>query len=169
MTSNTKSTRTLLKTYESTKRALIQTRRGKIDYGEHDSHGFVKSTFLTRLPLSDVISTHGRVLLLPIAIAYCYCLLWLPAAIAYCYCLLLLPIAYCYCRLLLPIAIAYCHCLLLLPIAIAYCYCLLLLPIATAYCYCLLLLPIAIAYRSEERRVGKECSFRCRSRWSPYH
>ena len=23
--------------------------------------------------------------------------------------------------------------------------------------------------RSEERRVGKECSFRCRSRWSPYH
>ena len=25
------------------------------------------------------------------------------------------------------------------------------------------------AGRSEERRVGKECSFRCRSRWSPYH
>ena len=24
-------------------------------------------------------------------------------------------------------------------------------------------------YRSEERRVGKECLFRCRSRWSPYH
>jgi predicted NodU family carbamoyl transferase len=24
-------------------------------------------------------------------------------------------------------------------------------------------------YRSEERRVGKECSRRCRSRWSPYH
>ena len=23
--------------------------------------------------------------------------------------------------------------------------------------------------RSEERRVGKECSERCRSRWSPYH
>ena len=23
--------------------------------------------------------------------------------------------------------------------------------------------------RSEERRVGKECSIRCRSRWSPYH
>ena len=23
--------------------------------------------------------------------------------------------------------------------------------------------------RSEERRVGKECSVRCRSRWSPYH
>ena len=23
--------------------------------------------------------------------------------------------------------------------------------------------------RSEERRVGKECLFRCRSRWSPYH
>ena len=23
--------------------------------------------------------------------------------------------------------------------------------------------------RSEERRVGKECSSECRSRWSPYH
>ena len=23
--------------------------------------------------------------------------------------------------------------------------------------------------RSEERRGGKECLFRCRSRWSPYH
>ena len=23
--------------------------------------------------------------------------------------------------------------------------------------------------RSEERRVGKECEFQCRSRWSPYH
>ena len=23
--------------------------------------------------------------------------------------------------------------------------------------------------RSEERRVGKECIGRCRSRWSPYH
>ena len=23
--------------------------------------------------------------------------------------------------------------------------------------------------RSEERRVGKECMFLCRSRWSPYH
>ena len=25
------------------------------------------------------------------------------------------------------------------------------------------------AMRSEERRVGKECAVRCRSRWSPYH
>ena len=25
------------------------------------------------------------------------------------------------------------------------------------------------ASRSEERRVGKECSSSCRSRWSPYH
>src|SRR3546814_10574021 len=24
-------------------------------------------------------------------------------------------------------------------------------------------------YRSEERRVGKECASTCRSRWSPYH
>lgn len=23
--------------------------------------------------------------------------------------------------------------------------------------------------RSEERRVGKECDYECRSRWSPYH
>ena len=26
-----------------------------------------------------------------------------------------------------------------------------------------------VASRSEERRVGKECSEPCRSRWSPYH
>ena len=26
-----------------------------------------------------------------------------------------------------------------------------------------------IESRSEERRVGKECSKQCRSRWSPYH
>ena len=25
------------------------------------------------------------------------------------------------------------------------------------------------AHRSEERRVGKECGYWCRSRWSPYH
>ena len=27
----------------------------------------------------------------------------------------------------------------------------------------------ALLPRSEERRVGKECSKQCRSRWSPYH
>ena len=27
----------------------------------------------------------------------------------------------------------------------------------------------AAAVRSEERRVGKECGYQCRSRWSPYH
>ena len=27
----------------------------------------------------------------------------------------------------------------------------------------------ALAARSEERRVGKECELKCRSRWSPYH
>src|SRR3546814_6614622 len=27
----------------------------------------------------------------------------------------------------------------------------------------------ARSYRSEERRVGKECVSTCRSRWSPYH
>ena len=26
-----------------------------------------------------------------------------------------------------------------------------------------------VRFRSEERRVGKECSLPCRSRWSPYH
>ena len=26
-----------------------------------------------------------------------------------------------------------------------------------------------LAFRSEERRVGKECNGQCRSRWSPYH
>src|SRR3546814_11996889 len=28
---------------------------------------------------------------------------------------------------------------------------------------------VGIAYRSEERRVGKECVSTCRSRWSPIH
>ena len=28
---------------------------------------------------------------------------------------------------------------------------------------------VAVAARSEERRVGKECTIQCRSRWSPYH
>ena len=28
---------------------------------------------------------------------------------------------------------------------------------------------LELAERSEERRVGKECSLTCRSRWSPYH
>src|SRR3546814_9187963 len=30
-------------------------------------------------------------------------------------------------------------------------------------------LGVAIAFRSEERRVGKECVSTCRSRWSPDH
>src|SRR5881409_1086843 len=29
--------------------------------------------------------------------------------------------------------------------------------------------PVRRPTRSEERRVGKECSLTCRSRWSPYH
>ena len=28
---------------------------------------------------------------------------------------------------------------------------------------------MAVLARSEERRVGKECTVLCRSRWSPYH
>ena len=31
------------------------------------------------------------------------------------------------------------------------------------------MLPEVVWNRSEERRVGKECSSTCRSRWSPYH
>ena len=30
-------------------------------------------------------------------------------------------------------------------------------------------LHMAAANRSEERRVGKQCSSQCRTRWSPYH
>src|SRR3546814_6939545 len=29
--------------------------------------------------------------------------------------------------------------------------------------------PLVNIYRSDERRVGKECVSTCRSRWSPYH
>src|SRR3546814_10990559 len=32
-----------------------------------------------------------------------------------------------------------------------------------------LLEPFSPRWRSEERRVGKECVSTCRSRWSPYH
>src|SRR3546814_17913812 len=32
-----------------------------------------------------------------------------------------------------------------------------------------LALGLAMTFRSEERRVGKECVSTCRSRWSPYH
>ena len=31
------------------------------------------------------------------------------------------------------------------------------------------MLTAALLARSEERRVGKECTSWCRSRWSPYH
>ena len=31
------------------------------------------------------------------------------------------------------------------------------------------IIPHPMMLRSEERRVGKECTLRCRSRWSPYH
>ena len=30
-------------------------------------------------------------------------------------------------------------------------------------------IPAFVLARSEERRVGKECTATCRSRWSPYH
>ena len=31
-----------------------------------------------------------------------------------------------------------------------------------------MVIPVVVT-RSEERRVGKECTATCRSRWSPYH
>ena len=34
---------------------------------------------------------------------------------------------------------------------------------------CTARLDVYSEYRSEERRVGKECLRLCRSRWSPYH
>ena len=37
------------------------------------------------------------------------------------------------------------------------------------YAYLQKVVPQLIPIRSEERRVGKECLPRCRSRWSPYH
>ena len=33
----------------------------------------------------------------------------------------------------------------------------------------LTILAVSGVFRSEERRVGKECAGLCRSRWSPYH
>ena len=44
---------TLLKTYGPTQRALIQTRRGEIDYGEQSLHGFVKSMFWRMTSLTN--------------------------------------------------------------------------------------------------------------------
>src|SRR3546814_5734419 len=35
--------------------------------------------------------------------------------------------------------------------------------------FCFLIDSFLILFRSEERRVGKECVSTCRSRWSPYH
>ena len=47
------------------------------------------------------------------------------------------------------------------------------LSVCTAYQgYCFPMIgfhPTSVDARSEERRVGKECSEPCRSRWSPYH
>ena len=38
-----------------------------------------------------------------------------------------------------------------------------------AYAETELEIQVLLGVRSEERRVGKECSKQCRSRWSPYH
>ena len=51
---------------------------------------------------------------------------------------------------------------------------LLLLQIVTGILLALVYVPSAGSawaslQRSEERRVGKECTIQCRSRWSPYH
>ena len=37
------------------------------------------------------------------------------------------------------------------------------------YIDCIIPMGRRVGGRSEERRVGKECRIRCRSRWSPYH
>ena len=37
------------------------------------------------------------------------------------------------------------------------------------YVYICLCVFVCVCVRSEERRVGKECTWKCRSRWSPYH
>ena len=89
------------------------------------------------------------------AIPICDCLLLLPIAIAYCYrplhCyrLFLLPIASMLLCSVMPVAIivaiANCNCLLLLYNTVACYFCLLLLLIAIAYCYCLFRLLVAIA------------------------
>src|SRR3546814_15126503 len=42
-------------------------------------------------------------------------------------------------------------------------------PIALALLQCAADISQQLGYRSEERRVGKECVSTCRSRWSPYH
>src|SRR3546814_13202379 len=34
---------------------------------------------------------------------------------------------------------------------------------------CVIVMSLLALWRSEERRVGKECVSTCRSRWSPYH
>ena len=46
----------------------------------------------------------------------------------------------------------------------------------TIFCLCIIMTIAAfglmganVKARSEERRVGKECTSWCRSRWSPYH
>ena len=36
-------------------------------------------------------------------------------------------------------------------------------------CESALVMKLMVKARSEERRVGKECTSWCRSRWSPYH
>ena len=41
--------------------------------------------------------------------------------------------------------------------------------LATLFCYALYPFFPLSPPRSEERRVGKECGYQCRSRWSPYH
>ena len=43
------------------------------------------------------------------------------------------------------------------------------LPPERPYDHTIPLKPEATPFRSEERRVGKECLRLCRSRWSPYH
>src|SRR3546814_19978566 len=43
------------------------------------------------------------------------------------------------------------------------------LALAAGAAYVLVHYAQSMDYRSEERRVGKECVSKCRARWSPYH
>ena len=54
---------TLLKTYQSTKQALIRTRRGEIDNGEHDMHGFAKSLFWIMTNSILIVMNHQKSIL----------------------------------------------------------------------------------------------------------
>ena len=74
----------------------------------HRSWSKSRSFMRSQIAIVDLQNGHNKsamiTVALPIAIAYCHCLLPLPIAIAYCYCLLSLPIVVADCHN------AYCRC-----------------------------------------------------------